>query len=65
MPQWHGRCVFPVAQLSRFEILEGWKLWLGVSAVLRVAGESPTSLRIPDMGHLEELRQMYAGVAKV
>lgn len=59
LPQWTTRCVFPVTQLSRFEILSGWKLWLGVSAILQVGGESPMSVRVPDKSHLQEMRQMY------
>ncbi len=65
MPQWQGRCVFPIAQLTRFEILKGWKLWLGVSAVLQLGAEPAVALRVPNKAHLGELRQTYAGRAKV
>jgi hypothetical protein len=64
LPKWQTRCVFPVPELTRFEILRGWKLWLGVSAVLQIGSESPTSLRVPNKEHLEELRQMYPAANK-
>jgi hypothetical protein len=65
LPEWQTRCVFPVAQLTRFEILKGWKLWLGVSAVLQLGAEPAVALRVPNKAHLGELRQTYAGRAKV
>jgi len=59
LPQWNTRCVFPVHELSRFEVLRGWKLWLGVSGVLKVGDDAPTAIRVPNKSHLQELRQMY------
>ncbi len=59
LPAWTNRCVFPLSQLSRFEILKGWKLWLGVSAVLQLGGEPATALRVPNKAHLNEMRQLY------
>ncbi len=59
LPEWQTRCVFPVAELSRLEVLSGWKLWLGLSAVLQVGEESPVSLRVANKAHLGELREMY------
>lgn len=59
LPDWQTRCVFPLAQLSRFEILKGWKLWLGVSAVLQVGSEPATALRVPNKTHLNEMRTLY------
>ena len=64
LPSWQTRCIFPLAQLSRFEILKGWKLWLGVSAALQVGTEPATGLRVPNKTHLEEMRQFYANVAR-
>ncbi len=60
LPAWQNRCVFPLDQLSRFEILKGWKLWLGVSAVLQLGNEPATALRVPTKAHLNEMRQLYA-----
>ncbi|MBW2453791.1 MAG: hypothetical protein JRI68_04745 [Deltaproteobacteria bacterium] len=60
LPAWQTRCAFPLDQLSRFEILKGWKLWLGVSAVLQIGNEPATALRVPNKTHLNELRQLYA-----
>jgi len=59
LPDWRTRCVFPLAELTRFEVFGGWKLWLGVSAALRVGEESPMALRIPNKRHLGEMREMY------
>jgi hypothetical protein len=59
MPQWQTRCVYPLAHLTRFEILSGWKLWLGVSVVMQVASEGPAAVRVPDKSHLEEMRTLY------
>ncbi|MDA7901600.1 hypothetical protein N9Z58_01280 [bacterium] len=59
LPEWQTRCIFPVAQLSDFEIFKGWKLWLGVSALLQVGSESSVGLRVPNKDHLNELRQFY------
>jgi hypothetical protein len=64
LPAWQMRCTFSVPQLTRFEILHGWKLGLGVSAILQVASESPTSLRVPNKEHLKEMRQMYPDARK-
>lgn len=59
LPEWSTRCLFPVGEMARFDILSGWKLWLGVSAALQVGTESAIGLRIPNKAHLAELRQMY------
>jgi len=60
LPPWQNRCVFVLDQLTRFEILKGWKLWLGVSAVLQMGNEPATAVRVPDKTHLNEMRQLYA-----
>ncbi len=62
LPAWTNRCVFPLAQRSRFEILKGWKLWLGVSAVVQIGSEPATALRVPDKTHLNEMRQFYGSL---
>jgi len=59
LPDWQTRCVFPLRELTRLEVFGGWKLWLGVSAALRVGNESPMALRIPNKKHLGEMREMY------
>lgn len=59
LPEWQTRCVFPVAELSRLEVFRGWKLWLGISAVVQVGEESPVSLRVANKTHLGEMREMY------
>jgi len=64
LPDWGTRCVFPVAEMSRFEVFGGWKLWLGVSAALRIGEEPPTALRVPNKQHLAEMREMYAGALR-
>jgi hypothetical protein len=64
LPTWQTRCVFSVPQLTRFEILHGWKLWLGVSAILQVGSEPPLALRVPNKAQLEELRHMYPAAKK-
>ena len=64
LPSWQTRCIFPLAQLSRFELLKGWKLWLGVSGVLQIGAEPATGLRVPDKTQLEEMRQFYGSMLR-
>lgn len=59
LPQWSTRLVFPLHELSRFEIMRGLKSLLGISIVLQCGPEEPVAIRMSSSTERDAVGAFY------